>query len=376
LSHVQQPGLARRERIVVRRERLLPVPGEVAVSPGQQLASADEVGRAERPGALLPVDVARALDIRPQEVPAAMLKREGEPVRSGEVLARVQRLFGWLTSECRAPVDGTIAGVSRLTGQVLLAGPPARLSLAAWLAGQVVQVVPQRGAVVAAEATWIQGIFGLGGECWGALDVRSGEPGEELTAAHLTDAQRGRVVVGGGRAVAEALVAADRLGVAAVVAGSVNAADLEAFGSLSAPAGSRPGPTLIITEGFGSVPMAAAAFELLRRRNGAPASVTGATRIRAGVQRPEILVPWPAGAWQDGPMPAQEEGELMAAGALALGQRVRLVGAEDFGRQGVVRELPSLPRITPAEVWALVAVVELAGGQLCTVPCANLERLW
>jgi hypothetical protein len=342
---------------------------------GQMVSAADEVGRAERPGPLLPVDVARALDIGPGEVPDAMLKREGEPVRSGEVLARVRRLFGWLTAECRAPVDGTIAAVSRLTGQVLLAGPPERLTLAAWLAGQVVQVVPQRGAVVAAEATWIQGICGVGGECWGELEVRVSNPVEELTAAHLTAEQRGKVIVGGGRVTEEALVAARRLGVAAVVAGSVDAADLTAFGAESSAAGRGLGPSLVITEGFGRVPMADAAFDLLRLRNGAPASVSGATRIRAGVQRPEILIPWSAGAWQDGMMPALEEQAAGAAGELAVGQWVRLVGAEDFGWRGMVCDLPPLPQITPAEVWALVAVVELEGGERRAVPRANLERL-
>ena len=51
------------------------------------------------------------------------------------------------------------------------------------------------------------------------------------------------------------------------------------------------GITLVITEGFGKIPMAQRTFELLKSRTGAKTSINGATQIRAGVVRPEIIIP-------------------------------------------------------------------------------------
>ncbi len=46
-----------------------------------------------------------------------------------------------------------------------------------------------------------------------------------------------------------------------------------------------------MTEGFGRMTMAKRTFELLRGSGGRKASVNGATQIRAGVMRPEIVIP-------------------------------------------------------------------------------------
>ncbi len=49
--------------------------------------------------------------------------------------------------------------------------------------------------------------------------------------------------------------------------------------------------TLVITEGFGKMAMAHRTFDLLKSKQGMKASVNGATQIRAGVMRPEVIVP-------------------------------------------------------------------------------------
>ena len=51
------------------------------------------------------------------------------------------------------------------------------------------------------------------------------------------------------------------------------------------------GLTLIVTEGFGRMAMSMNTFKLLKSANGKNASINGATQIRAGVLRPEIIIP-------------------------------------------------------------------------------------
>ena len=51
------------------------------------------------------------------------------------------------------------------------------------------------------------------------------------------------------------------------------------------------GLTVIVTEGFGPIAMARKTFGILSENNGKEASISGATQIRAGVLRPEIIIP-------------------------------------------------------------------------------------
>src|SRR4029077_1433199 len=114
----------------------------------------------------------------------------------------------------------------------------------------------------------------------------------ELISAEM----RGAVVVGGGRVTAEALERAKAAGVSAIVTGGIDDQDLRDFLGYDlgvATTGSETaGLTLIITEGFGEIAMALRTHALLVSRAGSDAAVTGATQIRAGVLRPEILIPW------------------------------------------------------------------------------------
>ena len=51
------------------------------------------------------------------------------------------------------------------------------------------------------------------------------------------------------------------------------------------------GLTLVVTEGFGEIQMAPGTFALLKKHAGRRASINGATQIRAGVIRPEVVSP-------------------------------------------------------------------------------------
>ena len=61
-------------------------------------------------------------------------------------------------------------------------------------------------------------------------------------------------------------------------------------------------------EGFGDIAMAQRTFELMRSHDGRMASVNGATQIRAGVMRPEIVIPLDAAHHGSGGGPAAAAG--------------------------------------------------------------------
>jgi hypothetical protein len=126
---------------------------------------------------------------------------------------------------------------------------------------------------------------------------------------------------------------------------------------------------LILTEGFGLIAMTAGTFRLLQSLQGRIASINGATQIRAGVIRPEIIVP---GADREELLKAQcHTGEDF--GQLAPGVKVRLIREPFFGRLGEVVELPSgLQKIETGSALR-VARVRLEEGGVVTIPRPNLE---
>jgi hypothetical protein len=97
------------------------------------------------------------------------------------------------------------------------------------------------------------------------------------------------------------------------------------------------------------------------------ASLNGATQIRAGVIRPEVVVPLAGRRAEGGPAAA------VVAGGLAPGTRVRIIREPHFGRLGRVTELPSALQQLPTEASVRVLVVDLEGGGRHVLPRANVE---
>jgi len=244
------------------------------------------------------------------------------------------------------------------------------VEVSAYVRGVVVEELPGEGVVVEAHGALLQGIFGVGGETWGTVAVAVDGPDAELTPVRLRPEHRGHVVIGGAHVTYDALMRARALGVAAVVVGGLDDLDLRRLLGRDlgvAITGSEElGFTLVLTEGFGRIRMADRAWELLAARAGRLASVSGATQIRAGVLRPEVLIP-ESDATSVG---AGEEGDA----ALAPGSLVRAVRAPYFGWVGRVVQVRA--ELKELETEAMVRVVEVqfpGEGFLAMIPRANLE---
>jgi hypothetical protein len=107
---------------------------------------------------------------------------------------------------------------------------------------------------------------------------------------------------------------------------------------------------------------------LLGGHAGRLACVNGATQIRAGVLRPEVVVPLEE--------PASGERTPRAdAGELAPGVPVRIVRDPHFGLLGRVAGLPERPALLESGSRARVLEVAVEGGGTVVVPRANVERI-
>ena len=406
MAQAYTPGLTVSRGGSWRRRRVLPIAGDVLVTAGQSVAARDVVARTMMPGDATPVNLAKRLGVSAGELLRSLLKQVGDRVEVGEPLARTKGFFGYFQTDVPSPVAGVIESVSKVTGMVIFRGEPLAVQVLSYLTGQVVEVLPHEGVVVESEAALIQGIFGVGGEAYGTLRLVAKTPDEDLTEGLITPDLKGCVVVGGRRMTGAAVRKAIQVGAAAVVAGGIDDHDLrEILGydlGVAVTGNEQLGTTIIVTEGFGDIAMARRTFELLKSHEGREASVNGSTQIRAGVMRPEILIPLsddsdPSASFNRvgnaprvespehaphratrGALPTRlNEGPTSErqAGTLEIGAPVRIIREPNFGSLGTVTGMPHEPRLLESESFARVVEVMLANGSPVIVPRANVELI-
>ncbi|MBX2802365.1 MAG: hypothetical protein KTR31_32095 [Myxococcales bacterium] len=371
MAAIFTPGLKVTEHTVVVKDRRLPIEGEVLVSAGDEVHADQIVARTDLPGKIYPINVANQLGTDPGRLGEAMVKQVGDAVQEGEVVARSHSLFGLFTSEATAPVSGTIESISSITGQVIYQADPIPVEVDAYLNGRVVEVVEGEGCVIQSSATLVQGIFGLGGEVKAELAMAATDPTQVLEASHIGPELAGKIAVGGAYVTLDGLREAVRMGVAGLVTGGFDYDEIkELLGyevGVAITGGEDLGLTLIVTEGFGKIQMAPATFALLKSKVGQRASINGATQIRAGVIRPEVVV-----TFDDREVPAERvEGDEPKG--IAVGDAVRGIRAPWFGRLGKVSALPVEPVVLGSGSHARVMEVTFEDGTTAQIPRSNVE---
>jgi hypothetical protein len=331
------------------------------------------VARAELPGNMHTIKVAGTLGLEPGDVVSLLRVKVGDKVEKGQLLAETKGLLGrFMKQTISAPIGGTVEHFSDVSGNLGIRAAPIPVEKTAYLAGSITKVMPGDGVEVETQGAFVQGIFGVGGERQGLLSTVVSGPDEVLDAAKVTPDARGKILVGGSIVTAEGLAAARKAGAAAIVVGGILDQDLIRFLGheigVAITGHEDLDLTLILTEGFGRITMAKRTFDLLRSLEGQSASVNGATQIRAGVIRPEVIVPLSAPPASSGSAPSAPDGN-----SLEIGTPIRLIREPYFGRLATVSGLPPELQQVPSGAVVRVLKARLAEGEEVTVPRANVE---
>jgi hypothetical protein len=373
MAAIFTPGLKVAAHSIVHKDRRLPLEGEVMVKVGDTVRAEQVVARTELPGKIYPINLANKLGVDAGRLKEFLLKSEGDAVTDGEIIARTSGFMGFFKAEAAAIVTGTIESVSTITGQVIFQAEPIPVEVDAYINGKVVEVVPGEGCVVQSAATFVQGIFGLGGETRGVLVMGVSGPTERLEASAIDESMAGKIIIGGAYLDLAGLKRAIEVGAAGVVTGGFDYDDIkEVLGyevGVAITGGEDLGLTLIVTEGFGSIQMAPATFELLKSKVGKRASINGATQIRAGVMRPEVVV-----TFDDEEVPDELVADPEPVG-IGIGDKVRGIRAPFFGSLGRVAGLPVEPVVLESGSKARVMEVEFEDGRIAVLPRANVEAI-
>lgn len=373
MAHAYTPGLRVTNKMKITKKRILPLKGEVVVKLGDKVSPDTVVARTELPGTVEPVNVANILGIPPEDVFDAMVKKEGEIVAQDEVIARSKSFFGMFTSVAKAKIAGKIENISKVTGQVLLRGAPIPVEVKAYLEGEVTEIFPREGVAVASWGSFVQGIFGIGGETHGPIKIVSKSTTEILTEKEIDASCKGTIIVGGALVTAAGLQKAISVGAVGIVVGGFNDKDLRDFLGydlgVAITGNEKKGITLVVTEGFGEIMMAHKTYELLKSKEGQMACINGATQIRAGVIRPEVVIPFK----ED--IKRTDDAHLQGNVGLAIGSPVRVIREPYFGVLGKVSELPAPLQKLESESHARVLGVEFPDGRKAIIPRANVEMI-
>lgn len=371
MAHAYTPGLTVSFSTTVHKRRILPLRGEVVVKAGDAVTPDTVVAGTNLPGKVHSKNIASDLSLPPSDIKPALLKKEGEAVKKGEVVGEHKYFFGKLKTQTLSPIDGLLESVSSVTGQAIFREAPIPVEVRAYARGKVVEVIPHEGVVVEAKGALIQGIFGVGGETHGPIQMITDSPGAELDPKMFRPEHKGKVLVGGKHASLAVIKAAAAAGARGLVVGGINDDDLRQLLGYDlgvAITGSEEiGLTLIVTEGFGPIEMARKTFDLFKRFEGQEASINGATQIRAGVIRPEVIIPH-----------AQSGGAgdlAREAGMMEIGSLLRVIRTPYFGLIGTVSALPSELQKLESETMVRVVEVDLKDGRRVLLPRANVELI-
>ena len=337
----------------IRRERRLPLHGEVLVNEGQEVHPEDLVAEASLPGKLCLVDIARGLDVDTCDAHQFLVRQPGEYLLEEDVIAQVEGAFHRLV---RAPISGRFAAFHQ--GHALLEIGRDTIQVQAGMIGVVEGVIPEYGAIIATNGLLVQGVWGNGRIGSGGLNVVEAAWSAPLNASMFNEAEKGQVLAAGQCSDADTLAHLGELGLAGLIAGSLAPDLIPAVMALSIP--------IIVLQGFGPLPTDKSLFEILNPLAGEVVCIHAAPTNRLTGVRPEVIIPQPGEAVSEDPGPRNE---------LRIGQRVRLCSGKANGQTGKVLAFVDDRPFFESGLQLPAVVVELNDGERITVPQQNLVIL-
>lgn len=369
MANAYTPGLKVTAETHIIKRRRLPILGEILVEKNAVVTPDTLVARAFLSGNPQSIPVAPIIGCDSGDLPDHMLKAEGDFIEKGEVIARRTAFFGLIKSECSSPVAGKLEHISNVTGQVIVREPPVPILMDAYISGIVTKITDKEEVTIETNGAFIQGIFGVGGEQKGTIRMMSTSPSLILDESHIDSSCKDQILIGGALVTGSAIKKAVEVGAKGIVSGGIVDNELVKFLGFDigvAITGHENIPiSIILTEGFGNIPIADKTFELLTSLNGCIASINGATQIRAGVLRPEIIVPFDKVVDKD--ISSERKGYI------EIGDKVRCIREPYFGMHAVVVDLPPMLQAIETESIVRIMRVKLDTGEIITVPRANIE---
>lgn len=296
------------------------------------------------------IKIAHNLGVGAKDVNKCLLRKIGDRIYRGEIIARKKNILGLGKKEIHSPADGVITEIDA-NGDIIVKFLPIPVRLVAGASG-VITRFGQDSIFLKTTGTQIKGYAGDGRERDGLIKIIA-QPNEFIIPQKITGGCGGKILVGGSLLERSAIEKAVTIGVHGIVVGGINHRDF-----LSLGVGTDIGTTVLVTEGFGSISMGNDIYETLKKSEDRYAFISGDAKgffipekTTAQITSPSKL------SWRE----------------LGVGDIVRALRPHVEDLIGRVESISNRDEVLNSGLSAEVAVIKFLSGKTTTVASANLE---
>jgi len=330
--------------------RIYPGDCKPAVKVGMTVSEADVIAHCEVSAGRRLIKISQLLETSGKDVKKYLTKKEGDRIYEGEIIAKKESFVGIKKTEVKSPVDGKIIELDD-RGDLVVKFMPKPVRLVAAASGTVANIDDDK-IIISTIATKIRGFVSLGKGRDGTITVIAGQK-EFILPTKINSDHRGKILVGGALLERATIEKAVTLGVTGIITGGINERDFQALG-----AGNESLINLLITEGFGNLPMGSDILEFLKKKEGMPAFISA--------EENSLVIP-------ERTTSKSTDGVVSSPWRnLKVGDAVRYFLIERGEQFGEVKELLG-EQIINSGILAEVARVKFLNGEELLLPAVNLE---
>lgn len=264
--------------------KILAGSGTLSVTPGQELTPDTILGKYYLPAGFSSINLSRKLNIPPKSISKYLQKPLGSKIYQGELLALKKGLFSktLLTS----PNDGILDNINDQTGEVRIKYFTKEKDLTSGVYGIVDYIDKTIGSItIKTFVNEINCVLGAGKQRTGLLKIIK-NPSNLTKVSQISPDMAQSIVVTGALIDYEALMKVYTLGIYGIISGGVNFSSYKPLinkFSASINLITDVGVTIVVSEGFGAVPIGEDIYNLLLSYEGQFIYVSGTP--------PRVLLP-------------------------------------------------------------------------------------
>jgi len=364
------------DRIIIIK-RMTPGRGQILVKEGQEVTPGQILGQGNVSGGFRSIRLAQLLSVPPLEAIKYLHRPIGQKIYKGELLA--YKKGGLLSGEkvIIAPSDGVIRTYDDKAGNLKIEFLQHRSDLAAAVYGIVEKVDKLRGEVlIKTQATIVYGLMGSGQSREGLLHFLGGRS-ILVTKESIDKDLAGAIVVAGGLIYDSALIQSVNFGVHGIITGGINAIDFRGVSGgeiiSTSKLGTDVGLSLLVSEGFGSIPIGEDIYKVLIAHQNKFAILDG--------NRKMLILPSfessTMGKVRKTALPLDLQTEVVAepeALELKRDLQVRVVSTPYFGEQGLVTDIDQTPTKLESGIQTYLVTIATRTRKI-RVPYTNVEAI-
>lgn len=367
------------KNVVCRIKKFLRGKGTLNVRIGQQVSPEEIIGSSSISSGFRILNLAALLSVPPPQAARYLRRQVGQIIYKGELLAYKKGFLFGKQKVVTAPADGILDFLNSKTGELRMNFIPKKVDLPAGVYGIVEAVDNGNGLVVIrTKVSKIYGMLGSGSSRDGILLILNTKNSFVSEQAILTKYGE-HVLVGRNLFFKDAISSSISAGVSGIITGGINAKDYKAMGGgrliFPKKLDNDIGISIVICEGFGSIPIGIDIFEMLSEYEGKFVSVDG--------NRAQILLPSFESSSitlvKNTKLPGLRDADLaLNLGyeerilELEIGLKVRVVGNSYPGEQGKIVAINESATLLPSGVKAYLVTIEGARRKI-QVPVDNCE---